>query len=47
MPHAAFAEIRNLALFSPMADENFAALMRGAYVQNAAAIKSAHERSQT
>jgi CRP/FNR family transcriptional regulator, transcriptional activator FtrB len=34
MPDSAFQEIRDLALFSQMADENFAALMRGAYVQN-------------
>lgn len=34
MPDSAFAEIRHLALFSQMTDENFAALMRGAYVQN-------------
>lgn len=34
MPDPAFQEIRDLALFSPMEDENFSALMRGAYVQN-------------
>jgi CRP/FNR family transcriptional activator FtrB len=34
MPDSAFKEIRDLALFSQMADENFSALMRGAYVQN-------------
>jgi len=34
MPDSAFQEIRDLALFSQMADENFSALMRGAYVQN-------------
>lgn len=34
MPDSAFAEIRNLDLFAQMTDENFAALMRGAYVQN-------------
>jgi hypothetical protein len=34
MPDSAFKEIRNLDLFSRMADESFAALMRGAYVQN-------------
>jgi CRP/FNR family transcriptional activator FtrB len=33
MPDSAFKEIRDLALFSQMADENFSALMRGAYVQ--------------
>jgi CRP/FNR family transcriptional activator FtrB len=34
MPDSPFREIRDLALFSQMADENFSALMRGAYVQN-------------
>jgi CRP/FNR family transcriptional activator FtrB len=34
MPDSAFKEIRDLALFTQMADENFSALMRGAYVQN-------------
>jgi len=34
MPDSSFREIRDLALFSQMADENFSALMRGAYVQN-------------
>lgn len=34
MPESAFSEIRGLALFSQMADETFAALTRGAYVQN-------------
>lgn len=34
MAESAFSEIRGLALFSQMADENFAALTRGAYVQN-------------
>lgn len=34
MPDSAFYEIRDLALFSQMADDNFSALMRGAYVQN-------------
>lgn len=34
MPDSAYKEIRDLALFSQMADENFSALMRGAYVQN-------------
>ncbi len=34
MPESAFKEIRDLGLFSQLADENFAALMRGAYVQN-------------
>jgi CRP/FNR family transcriptional activator FtrB len=34
MPDSAFREIRDLALFSHMADETFSALMRGAYVQN-------------
>ncbi len=34
MPDSAFAGIRGLALFAPMADKNFTALMRGAYVQN-------------
>lgn len=33
MPDSAFKEIRDLALFSHMVDENFSALMRGAYVQ--------------
>lgn len=34
MPDSAFKEIRDLALFTQMADENFSVLMRGAYVQN-------------
>lgn len=34
MPDTAFQEIRDLELFAQVADENFAALMRGAYVQN-------------
>lgn len=34
MPDSGFREIRDLALFSQMADESFSALMRGAYVQN-------------
>lgn len=34
MPDLSFREICDLALFSQMADENFSALMRGAYVQN-------------
>ncbi|MCF1710751.1 cyclic nucleotide-binding domain-containing protein [Tabrizicola sp. J26] len=34
MPDSSFKEIRDLTLFSQMADENFSALMRGAYVQN-------------
>lgn len=34
MPDLSFRKIRDLALFSQMADENFSALMRGAYVQN-------------
>ena len=34
MPDSSFKEIRGLALFSQMADENFSALIRGAYVQN-------------
>lgn len=34
MPDMAFQEIRGLALFAQMTDQNFAALMRGAYVQN-------------
>lgn len=33
MPDSAFREIRDLALFSQMADPSFQALMRGAYVQ--------------
>ncbi len=34
MPESHRDDIRNLALFSDMAEENFEALMRGAYVQN-------------
>lgn len=34
MPESAFNEIRDLALFSQMADDSFSALLRGAYVQN-------------
>ncbi len=34
MPDSAFKDVRNLALFSQMADESFSALMRGAFVQN-------------
>jgi CRP/FNR family transcriptional activator FtrB len=34
MPESAFHEIRGLALFAQMAEANFLALMRGAYVQN-------------
>ncbi|WP_434615676.1 cyclic nucleotide-binding domain-containing protein [Tabrizicola sp. M-4] len=34
MPASEFSEIRHLDLFAEMADENFSALMRGAYVQN-------------
>jgi CRP/FNR family transcriptional activator FtrB len=33
MPESVSTEIRGLALFSHMADENFSALVRGAYVQ--------------
>ena len=34
MPDSDYPDIRQLALFSEMADEHFNALMRGAYVQN-------------
>jgi CRP/FNR family transcriptional activator FtrB len=34
MPESEYPEIRNLELFSGIADENFRSLMRGAYVQN-------------
>jgi CRP/FNR family transcriptional activator FtrB len=34
MPDSEYRDIRTLDLFAGMADENFAALMRGAYVQN-------------
>ena len=34
MPDSDYPDIRQLALFSEMADEHFSALMRGAYVQN-------------
>lgn len=34
MPDAEYRDIRNLDLFAQMADEHFASLMRGAYVQN-------------
>lgn len=34
MPESMYAEVRGLALFSDMADEQFRSLMRGAYVQN-------------
>lgn len=34
MPESVSNEIRNLAIFAQMADDNFAMLMRGAYVQN-------------
>lgn len=34
MPDPEYRDIRNLDLFSQMADENFLSLMRGAYVQN-------------
>lgn len=34
MPDSEFRDIRKLDLFARMADEHFAALMRGAYVQN-------------
>lgn len=34
MPESEYPEVRNLDLFSEMADEHFRTLMRGAYVQN-------------
>ncbi len=34
MPESDYPEVRELALFSDMADEHFRSLMRGAYVQN-------------
>lgn len=34
MPESVYPEIRGLDLFAEMEDENFAALMRGSYVQN-------------
>lgn len=34
MPASEFSEIRDLDLFAAMADANFTALMRGAYIQN-------------
>jgi len=34
MPDSEYRDIRKLNLFSQVADENFASLMRGAYVQN-------------
>lgn len=34
MPDSEYRDIRNLKLFAQMTDENFTALMRGAYVQN-------------
>jgi len=34
MPESDYRDIRDLDLFSRMADENFVSLMRGAYVQN-------------
>ncbi len=34
MPKTEYPEVRSLHLFSDMADSNFTALMRGAYVQN-------------
>ncbi|MSU88355.1 cyclic nucleotide-binding domain-containing protein [Rhodobacteraceae bacterium 2CG4] len=34
MPGSEYQDVRKLNLFSRMADENFASLMRGAYVQN-------------